>query len=296
MSTLAKRLLLAVVVIACILRPSGFTLGADPKPAAPKPAGEPAESYKLDPQMLRSIVSNVGRSEADSRELTNVFRDPGDGPAAIPVGVRLKTLDAHPLTYVRGEPIRLEVEESGDVRERHWQIEPRVSHVANPDAAKGNRVIWWCTPSSGTYTVQVTSVGRVSGIATDKLVITVIDSATDAPTDMATKAAPAAKPGGFHGGEDPTEVVKRALSKVDAAARRTDAAFVREVFANSNNLPQARAYLLRRDNSLGPDRIVAWQPFLDELEQMFEALNDAGRIPTAAHVRGAMQEIARAMQ
>lgn len=307
MSAPTRSLILATVAVVSMLRPSALLAAPEPqtKPAAAPATPSSAQTntgpaYKLDERMMRSIASGIGRTEADAREVAGVFRDERDGAQAVPVTVQLRAVDAHPPTYVRGEAIKLETVESGEVRERHWEIEPRVADKIHPAGAKGDRLLWWSSPSSGTYTVHVTVVGRQSGIATDKLTITLVDSAADvlaaASTGMPAPASAPAAAQKLSGGEDPTAVVKRALASVPAAARSSDLAHVRAVFARSNDLSEARAYLVRPGESLGAERLTAWLPFLDELEKLFDALRDAGRLPTAANVRGAMEEVARAME
>jgi hypothetical protein len=260
-------------------------------------AGEPITKLDLSP--LGEVFKLVGRTDADAKATQGVFRDPADGTAAQPVGVRIKTVDGHPPTYVLGVAVKLAIDESGDIRERHWSIEPPVIDLI---ASQQKKNLWFVSPSPGEYTVTITVVGKQSGIATDRIKINLVRQLNEAGEELGGGQASGGKSYDgqkydgqkYDGNEKPADVVKRALAKVDRSARDAEQTHVQQVIAKSNTLVEARAYLLG-SNSLGAEKTAAWQPLLSELEKLFDALRDQGRIPTTAHERGALEEVAKAM-
>lgn len=279
-------LLIALSALSIAALPAG-TLAAAPE-AVPTPVGQPQFAQKLSAAILLA-----GKSPGDKLppEVEAVFNDVPDGSPPkpeVPVSVHLKAASGHPTTYVLGEAVKLSIEETGDIRERHWEIDPPVTDFCHPDPVKRDSM-WWVSPSTGEYTVIVTSVGRSSGIATDRMKVKLIERASGGQASvsgMSVSSAPA--------GEKPDDAARRALATVDPDSRQIGLAHVRDVVNASNTLSEARAYLLR-PTSLGADRAKAWQSFFGGMEKYFDAMRTDGKLPTDKEERGAMEALARVM-
>lgn len=197
----------------------------------------------------------------------------------VSVNVKINPLFEHEPTYVVGELIELGANEAGEIRERDWQIEPPVARYRlSPD----NKELYFSTPTPGTYTIDIVSVGKEMGLARDKIKIVV---------DFSDISKTMSKSGDE---QDPATIVKDALAKVGEteADRDVEIQYVSDVILTSSSLPEAKAYCI---NQMGAPRFEVWQDFFKTLEDLMKSMSDDGLLPTPPHVRGALNEIAKAM-
>lgn len=203
---------------------------------------------------------------------------PHASPAA-PLSVRIIA----PQKAIIGELVRITLDETGDVRERDWSIEPAVASML---FTKDRTVAYLTTPTPGVYTIDVAIAGKERGIARHKakLEFSFHDPAAK-PAVGKTLAEKAAA-------RDPSAEVRQWASEIQSPTKARDVMDLVTALKMARNIPEAKAFFT---SSAGASA-AHWAPFWKHLEKLFADLDADGQLPTEANRRGALSNTAKALE
>lgn len=245
-----------------------------------------------------NLLAAIACAVATIGQPAPILPDPNAPPEALGVSIRaeVKSLTGGKLRkvpvasgerIVLGRMVYLTAEETGDVRERVWWIEPTVADF-EPSADAKTAV--FTSPSPGTYKVFVVSVGRQLGVvrAEAEIELEFHRPVGDPPAAAAPAASAAAKAETV----GPVQRVRDALATVKSANKDVERRHLATVLRASRSLPEARANAMQSFGAVGKD----WAEFFKLVEELFADFDRAGQTPTAAHVKGALNSVAKVIE